>query len=160
METTSYIQMELLFKLSKRFETGGGRWLKFALKKKQKRGWSQQAEKDQWVFLQPNPPVSVWSLQTLLKWFQIRFWRSTFSAKLVFLCNIIKEQHHKTNPLNVAELHLGPPYNYILVWQTKALNSKPTKNTSHESTKKILHTSACLETSKRVNEPSLGHTEA
>ena len=129
--------LELLFKLSKRFETGGGRWLKFGLKNYW-RGWSQQAEKDQRFSFNPTPPVSVWSLP-------IHYWSGfmicVFEKYLVLSqqkwCSYvgIKEQHHRTNPLNVAELHLGPPYNYILVWQTKTLNSKPTKNTSHESTK-------------------------
>ena len=97
------------------------------------------------VILQPKPTfLFVWSLlQTLYEVVSNLLFEKYLVLSRQNWCSYvgIKEEHHKTNPLNVAELHLGPPYNYILVWQAKTLNSKSTKNTSHESTKNTSHLS-------------------
>lgn len=65
--------MELLFKLSKRFETGGGRWLKFALKKFQKKRMEPTSRKRPTGFPSTQTPLFVCMIttKTLLKWFQV-----------------------------------------------------------------------------------------
>lgn len=143
METTSYIHWNF-FSSFPSVSAVARWWLKFGLKHSKKEdGANKQKKTNSFPSTQPPLFVCMITTKTLLKWFQICFFEEYLVLSQQNWCSYvgIKEQHHKTNPLNVAELHLGPPYNYILVWQTKTLNSKSTKNTSHESTKNTSHLS-------------------
>ncbi len=88
-------------------------------------------------------------------------WNLRFEEYLYFLSKTgVLCRHQGAKPWTKStECHWTPSWPIIclhlgMTLKTITLNNKPTK-THPMNQQKILHTSACLETSKRVNDPSL-----